>query len=680
MTKKLFYRLCVGLTDSGTFYPVEKSPYDIVKNLDQEIFKSVYYYTEEQVTEANKMIMVKNPKDDQEYERKRGIGRVTSTDGTQYQTVTDVFTNQLIFDLDSVDFKDVRRDTKTLVGRLEEHGIGEESIQLYFSGGKGTHVRITTDKIFNPSEMKSMCTVLMDGLSTFDTTVYNPSRILRLPLSRHHSGCYTTPITMAEIDDSTIEEIKGFSDGSISKDDIADFWTKAEMPDTIFEMKDLMIQKVKDKVAKPTIEGLPDEFEIEFKNKPTYLTPAKYVLEMGYIPDGFGQEARMILAASYKKAGKDKRQAYFSLKAVSEARVERYGERAKFDKDEMWNNVIQTVYSDSWQGGTYGAFHPLLGEIDDRLPAYLKRKDRAKVIDNASVFDKFKEFARDIDKNTLKFGVPSLDKNLRLLTGTACGVLGVPGSGKSTIVMNLLANNSDKGESSIFYSLDMGESLVALKQIQQVTRVGNDAIFKMVREEPERFNVLAKKAAKQYENVAFSFKFGITPDDIRNDIIEQEEKTGEKVRLVVVDYLESVQSGYADPTVGAGAAAQALASIASELNVLMVVLLQTQKSVRPGEEIHTMRNIKGASVIEQCLSVAIGIYREGQHLKYSDYDCTMGVNILKNRYGKMTGTTIGWDGAGSKIMDMNNDQRLQLTTLRELKAENEAEEAEQRKW
>lgn len=678
MTKR-FYRLCSGLTDIGTFHPIETSPYDVVTNLDQELFVSVYKYTEDQIKEAEEIIQVTNKKTGEVYDRKRGIGRVTSVDGTQYQTVEDCHTNQLIFDLDSKDFEDVRKDGLTLIDRLQGYGIPEDSIQLFYSGNKGIHVKVDTEDTFTPKELKGICTVLMDNLSTFDTTIYNPSRIVRLPLSRHHSGRYTTPLSIDELKDTPIEEIQDFSNGEMTSDQLTDAWTKAKIMPELLQLKDLVI-KQPEILPKITIDGLPDEFDIDFSKKPSNLTPAKYVLEMGYIPTGYGQEARMILAASYKKMGKSAEQAHHALKAVSDHRIKLYGSDAKFDSDEIWNNVIQTVYSDSWQGGTYGTFHPLLSEIDDKLPAYLKRKERAKIVDNASVFDKFKTFARDIDKNTLKFGIPSLDKKLKLLAGTAVGVLGVPGSGKSTLVMNLLANNSKKGEKSIFYSLDMGESLVALKQIQRVSTKTNDEVFKLVREEPVAFKTLAEKASKEFENVMFSFKFGITPDDIRNDIREYEEKTGEKVRLVVVDYLENVQSGYSDPTVGSGVVAQQLADIANEMGVLLVVLLQTQKSVKPGEEIYTMRNIKGASVIEQCLSVALGIYREGQHIKYSDYDTTMGVNVLKNRYGSMSSTTIGWNGARSKVMEVTPDQLMELRTLRELKAEVEEESKAEGRW
>lgn len=674
MKKNLYYRLCNGLTDIGSFHSVNESPYDIVKDLNREIFKSVYYYTEDQVKEAEQIVNVKDKKTGDIVERPRGVGNITLADDTRLKTM-EAITNQLIFDFDSEDIDLARKDALEVINRLSSYGISKNNIDICFSGNKGFHTKLQTSSYFTANELKSICSVLMDGLSTVDTRVYNDARILRLPFSKHKSGLYTTPLEYSELLNLKVEDIKELAKSRYTPEE---FKTVIDLPESISILKELKINQTLQ--LKQTILGLPENFDnIDFSKKPSYLTPARYVLEMGYIPQGFGQDARMILASSYKKAGKDEQQAYYALKSVSDHRVALYGPSTKFDKFELWDNVITTVFSDSWQGGTYSNFHPLLAEIDEKLPAYLKRKDRAKIIDNASVFDKFRNFAINIDKNTLQLGIPSFDKKVKLLAGTAVGILGVPGSGKSTLVMNLLANNSNKQEKSIFYSLDMGESLVALKQIQRITKLTNDEIFALVRNEPAKFQELAKQASKEFENVMFSFKFGLTPDDIRQDIVDYEARTGEKVRLVVVDYLESVQSGYSDPTVGSGYVAQQLADIGNELDVLMVVLLQTQKTVNPGDEITSMRSIKGASVIEQCLSVVLGLFREGQPLKYQDYDVTMGINVLKNRYGGSSSTTIGWDGARSKINELTPDQRLQLTELREMKAAEAEEEKEKRK-
>lgn len=155
--------------------------------------------------------------------------------------------------------------------------------------------------------------------------------------------------------------------------------------------------------------------------------------------------------------------------------------------------------------------------------------------------------------------------------------------------------------------------------------------------------------------------------------MEYEARTGKKLRLVVVDYLENVQSGYTDPTIGSGAVAQQLTNIANELDVAMVILLQTQKSVKPEEPIESMRSIKGASVIEQGLSCAIGVYREGQLLKHQDYDNTMTINVLKNRFGPLSSTIVSWRGARSLITDLTPDDRKIYEALLEIKQQEKEE-------
>jgi hypothetical protein len=261
---------------------------------------------------------------------------------------------------------------------------------------------------------------------TRDTTSYNDARLLRLPLSKHHKGYYCNPIELHELNLS-VDEIKDLP--TLDVDSIIDMWDKAKLPEQLKELtKKEVEQKITgiDKVLNGDLKNFVDI--IDFAKKPPYLTASKYVLEMGYIPRGYGQVARMILAASYKKAGKLDTQAYHSLLATSELRAKLYGEDAAFDKEELWNNVIKTVYSESWQGGTYSVDHPLLSEIETKLPSYLRqRKKKENLIDNESVFTKFKRFARDIDKNTLSLGIPAFDKKVKLLTSTACGIVGAPG-------------------------------------------------------------------------------------------------------------------------------------------------------------------------------------------------------------------------------------------------------------
>lgn len=670
--KELNYYIKNGLKDlSYSFFPQNSNIQEHISNPEKDHYHSIYLYTPEQVAEAQTEIEVKNTAG-KIYKRFRGVGRITDTSGKVYQTMENVVTNTLVWDLDSENVEDSRKDAVTLVKRIKDYGIEENQIRVAFSGGKGFSIVVKIKEYLNPNELKTICGALADGLSTFDTKVYNPSRIFRVPLTKHHSGLYKTPIPLETLREYSADVIKESAANRIDPKDLEGVYGIANLP---AKMKDIKLAVKELKVNKDSDPNLVSNIsELDWSKRLKFLTPAKFILHNG-LGYGAGQrhEVYMILASSYKGAGFSQGDAYRLLKSVDEKHCEING-RDGFDHDEMWVNIISTVFADSWQGGTYPPEHPILAAVENAIPEHLQRKDKNGLIDGNFVFDKFKKFAVDIDKNTITTGIKDFDDNITLLTGTTCGILGIPGSGKTTLVMNILSNCSNQGEDCIFYSLDMSPSLIALKQVQRVTGFSNDKIFKMVKEDPKRFAEIRDKAQQDYANVSYSFKFGLTPADIRQDIVDRQEKTGKKVRLVVVDYLENVQSGYTDPTVGSGMVAQQLANVAAEEEVLILILLQTQKSVNPGESITSMRKIKGASVIEQSLSVAIGLHREGQEIRYKDYDEFLTANVLKNRFGGQSCVHMKFSGQNSTVSNMTKDDRMKLGALLQLKSDDRAED------
>ena len=673
---KLYYRLNSGLNDVNyKFYPIEDDVHSHINDYERDHYKSIYYYTEDQVEEASQIITVKSQKTGNNYNRIRGVGNVTdSVTGTRYRTIEDVKTNILAWDFDSSNIELSQQDTRKLYQKLIDSGIKDNEIQVSFSGGKGFSLVLETDTLMTPDEVRTICSVLADGLATFDPKIYNPSRIFRIPLTKHSSGLYKTPIPSETLLNYDVDTIKELATEKLSPEDIAGVYSKTKLPKKFRELK-LITEKLKtktDKIIDPSITNL------DWSNKPKFLSPEKYVLHsaLGY-GEGERHDTYMILASTYRAAGYSDFHARAMIKAIDEQHC-LINKRESFDEDELWFNIIGTVYSESWQGGTYGPGHPILTRIADQIPSYLNREKKKGLIQNGDVFDKFQKFAIDIDKNTLKLGVSDFDKDIRMLAGTTVGILGTPGSGKTSLALNMLKNNSAKGEKSIFFSLDMNESLVALTQMRQATGLSNEQIFKMVKDMPEEFELAKVKSMKAYENVDYSFRFGLTPADIREDIEKCEKDSGEKVRLVVVDYLENVQSGYSDPTVGAGVVAQQLANVAAEMEVLIVILLQTQKSTKPGESIQTMRQIKGASVIEQSLSVALGVHREGQILAYKDYDNSMTVNILKNRFGPLGSTNMYFSGLKAEVRNMTKDEKKTLDFLKDLKKEDKEEKEKEK--
>jgi len=1021
----LYFYKKEGLKDTSyNFISKSEDIQKHIKNPNTDHYYSIYYYNEDQVEEAQKIIEVKNTAG-KIYKRPRGVGRITDTSGNKYQTMEDVVTDRLVWDLDSEDVDLSRKDSVKLVDRLKKHGFEDNQIRVAFSGGKGFSVVVQLTEMINPEELKTFCTALGGDLATFDTKIYNPSRIFRVPHTKHHSGLFKTPIPIETLRDFKADDIKKIATERLDPEDLEGFYGVSELPN---DFKEIQAAIPELKVNKSNDINLVSEIsELDWSKRLKFLTPAKFILHNG-LGYGAGQrhEVYMILSSSYKGAGFSQGDAYRLLKSVDEKHCEISG-RDGFDHDELWTNIIDTVYSDSWQGGTYPPEHPILTAVEDAIPEHLQRKDKAGLIKGDVIFGQFKKFALEIDKNTIKTGIKAFDSKIKLLTGTTVGILGVPGchargskvlmydgtlknvedvqlgdflmgpdsksrevldlisgkekmvkfkplrspeftvnqhhilhleaskqkqkgkipgplhitvkdyiegikngsavlsgyrlhkvgvdfeeesqlpiepyyvglwlgdghsantrvttmdsevvnylsnfadnynlnfkegencgkattyalttgrgsknwlldemrelelinnkhipqiyktssrsdrmkllaglidsdgyresngcgwditqkserllrdiiflaqslglhasyrehtsfciykgerregiyhssyisglesilevpvllerkkptrvmtskdpshygfdfeelgedeyfgftlsddhlyltddffihhnSAKTTLAMNLLTNCSQDGEDGIFYSLDMNASLIALKQVQKVTGFNNDKIMKMIKEDYVRFKRIEEQALKEWENVEYSFKFGVTPADIRQDIIDRQERTGKKVRVVVVDYLENVHSGSSDPSIGAGMVAQQLANIAAEENVLIVILMQTQKSVNPGDSITSMRKIKGASVIEQSVSVALGIHREGQPLQYKDYDNFLTVNILKNRFGPLETVNLWFDGAQSLVRDMDKDERMKMGALLQLKSDDKAEDdAETKTW
>lgn len=108
------------------------------------------------------------------------------------------YSDYLVFDFDSVDSLDIAyNDAAKLVTFCSTHNIGYET---YFSGNKGFHVLIPTCQFgFEPTNdegiLKRMAEAIAARFPTFDTTIYNKTRIFRTPNSLNaKSGLYKIPV------------------------------------------------------------------------------------------------------------------------------------------------------------------------------------------------------------------------------------------------------------------------------------------------------------------------------------------------------------------------------------------------------------------------------------------------------------------------------------------------------
>jgi replicative DNA helicase len=660
MGDKMYRRLCKTLSDKGVLIPTTDNVYDHIKNLTTDHYLSLYQYNEDQKTKFYQKTKKLNPKTGKMEEEINGA-----------KGITDVRTNILVFDFDhKTDLELAKSDTMQTCNRLLENGFNEDDLIITFSGNKGFGIEVHTKDEFTPDEVKGIAKHIAGDLATFDPIVFNASRIFRVSFTRHQeSGLFKTPLTYPELFEMEINEIKDLASEEYEPENIGKV---VKTPSEILKLKDLKPEKKK-------VEVNSDEMvSLDLKNKPRWLSNWKYALQEGFFPEGVRNHAMMILGATYKGQGFNKITAYRMLKGAAELQSQRTGQE-RYSDEEIWREIIEQIYHSGWMGGTYAEEN-----FSDSLVEYLEiagvprgneEDDSEEVLIGVDdVYNTFEDFAENIEANTIKTGIRELDERCRITTSMLVGLLGAPGSGKTATVLNILENHSNGGEESIFFSFDMGKPLIYQKLAQKYTGYDSKKLFEIFQNKQESEKERIRTAINtNFKNVQMSFKTGSRPEDIKKTIMDHEQRTGKKVRFIVVDYLEKCVGPFSDATANSGYNAAKLQEICNDLEICCFLLLQPQKMAGdPSEPLLTYRRVKGASVIEQDCRVIISVFREGYDPQSYENDRFITYAVLKNTMGELGSVDCTWEGLTGTICEIADNEREDLKYIRKQKAEKRA--------
>lgn len=635
-----YYRFSDGLT-KYRLIPATENVYDYIKDYNKDYYKSIFLYNQEH------------------YEQWKKTGTVAG--------ISNVTTKSLVFDFDSIDVETSRQDALTLVGRLMQHGIKVDNIQISFSGNKGIAVEVDTDIEMTQEQFKAATFALASDLSTFDTVVNDSQRILRIVGTKHpKSGLFKFPLTAKQLTEFNISQVKELASSFNNIDDnIINNWAQVEMPETI---KSMLTTPKKEKTL---VER--DNSDLDLSLKPKWMSDAKYALQQGFFESGERNNAFVILAATYKNQGFPDVITYRILKGTAELQSAKSGQEA-YSSKELWNNVVKPVYGSNWKGGTFSYENtPLLQEITKRLNLSAPKQTDITPTHIHSLHDGFKNYVKNIDKNTILTGIDSLDEHLFISTGINLGIVGAPGSGKSALALNILSNTSKRGIKSVFASFDMASTRMYEKILYKITGMQRDVLYEIFKENPEEELKLFERVKEEFGNVYFFDKSASTVDDVKQYIEacnEKIENPEERIKLVMIDYFERLNSeSNGDDTAQSKKVASQIQDLINSMNVAGITLLQPNKmSGDMSEPIMSYTNIKGSSYLAQSFRAVLGIFREGFNTKTPETDKYMTMNILKNDLGETASLDFAWNGKRGQIAELNEEQEYELGIVRKRKA------------
>lgn len=632
-TSNSYFNFKIGLASKGKLLTLDQiSKVTVPEN--QDAYISIFKYNEN---------------------HKKKVDQTGSVSG-----IKDVTTDILVWDFDSSENPEkALEDTVNLGHRLvDTYGVDPDAIQCYYSGSKGFHVVLPINKEITPEQFKKATSELAKNLTTFDTVVSDPARVIRMEYTKHpKTGLFKIPLSIYETEELTMEQIKELA--KKPRDDVDFQNIKTSLPEEMFKIEE----------KKPSLTLVTNDQD--YKNPPKGWKQYKWAIAQGYFESGERHNALMVLAATCRGLGYDKEQTYYICKSALKKQARRTG-TDEFDKEELWENIIEnSVFSDRWEGGQYSP------ENNMWLRAYCEKmnfdvnaeKKESPVIELDTLINQFVDYSTNFEQNLIKTGITGLDEHLILSTSTLNGLLGQPGSGKTTVAIEILKNSSLNGIPSMFFSLDMGPPLVFSKLVQKESGVGFKSALQIFREQKEKREAISKIIKEKYKNVGFNFRCGLTVNDMRTAITEQTERTGVKPKLIVVDYLENIAGPYADPTANAGMITNQLKDLATEMEVCIILLLQTQKHSTPdiSDPLLSMKQIKGSSAIEQNCSVVLTLWREGYNPNFVDDDKYISFALVKNRFGPLWKGDFSWEPVKGQIGSLTEEQVEELELFKKQK-------------
>lgn len=194
---------------------------------------------------------------------------------------------------------------------------------------------------------------------------------------------------------------------------------------------------------------------------------------------------------------------------------------------------------------------------------------------------------------------------------------GRPGMGKSAMAMGWATKAAKSGTPTAAFSLEMSEEQLGTRALSAAARMSGQEIA-LGRIDPNDFLEL-NSAARALGALPLWINDGANATVQRVKAEARRLKSQKKIGLLVVDYLQLMQSGdrYSGNRVAeVGEISRALKGIAKELNIPVVALCQLSRAVEQRDDKRPrLADLRESGTIEQDADVVIGIFRQEVYLR-----------------------------------------------------------------
>ncbi len=222
------------------------------------------------------------------------------------------------------------------------------------------------------------------------------------------------------------------------------------------------------------------------------------------------------------------------------------------------------------------------------------------------------------------------------------------GVGKTSFALNICSNAAKScGKAVVVFSLEMSNEQLALRLIAGEALIDSRKLRTGLLDEDEWVAIAHASETLANTKIYLADATGVTVNEMKAKC----RRLNEDIGLVIVDYLQLVQSGIKTDSRANEVAAisRALKIMAKDLNVPILCLSQLSRSSDKQERRPRLSDLRESGAIEQDADVVMILYRENPETPE-----TVKLLIEKNRHGSTGDIDLHWDGKYTKFTSIDN--------------------------
>ena len=578
------------------------------------------------------------------------------------------YTTSLYWDIDNEDFEKATDDASKLVEYLIKEGY-ESNIEIFFSGNKGYHIYLRSDTEFSHSITSAVChDIAKKAEAVIDSVVYNKTRAFRLPNTKHQkTGLYKVQLTVNELFELPVDEIR-----DIGLEPKKLYPAKLTNLDNLLE--EFVKKEEKFKRETPAADVIDfntaklNDIELDMSKCPPDMRRCIYRIKNGYFGPGQRENALIRLASYFKTKGEDKEQVKGILDIALTKRARVYP-NVKEAKEADTNRVLDTVFSENWNGGAYSCKTDIFLQnhcdgktgckaLSPETSNRTKEKKKGKIYTAASLGQHIKEEMQEAPDEYPKFGMTWLDSRVYIRPKNFSVWNAANGAGKTSAIVRVMEQLNRQKMHHCFFSMDMSDLSLFFKLATRHTEYNmleiegffnpNQATYN-----PEIRDSILKTVATKYPYTFFDFRSSLDLMDMEDVVNDLNNEDGVKIHMAFVDYAGRIvgenDSAYANAT----GHATLLNDVAKRTNCHWTVLSQISRE--QGDHttpIYSSRVSKDSGAWEENATFVLNFWRPFGNDTTKGSDMSFHVYIAKNRSGKLEETALGWEGATGEIFEM----------------------------